>query len=65
MIDTFINMLFRCSHRRLSRPITPRLDPGISPFITYVVCLECGKQFAYDLEFGKTLKIDRRSAAAA
>ena len=63
MIDTVLNLLFRCAHRRLSRPITPRNVGEISSFETYVVCLECGKQFAYNWADGRTLKDDRHAAA--
>jgi hypothetical protein len=48
MIDTVLNLLFRCSHQRITRPITPAHKTG-DRGETYVVCLECGKQFSYDL----------------
>jgi hypothetical protein len=48
MIDIIANLLFRCPHRRLTRPITPVSKPGVPSGETYVVCLECGKQFYYD-----------------
>lgn len=48
MIDTLLNLLFRCSHRRLTRPVTPVSKAGVPHGDTYVVCLDCGKQFAYD-----------------
>jgi hypothetical protein len=50
MIDLVANLLFRCPHRRLTRPITPVSKPGVPSGETYVVCLECGKQFYYDWE---------------
>ena len=50
MIDSVLNLLFRCSHRRITRPITPVSKAGVPQGKTYVVCLDCGKQFAYDLE---------------
>lgn len=46
MIDTIVNLLFRCAHRHLTRPFTPLGVQGE----TYVVCLDCTKQFAYDLK---------------
>ncbi len=58
MIDTLINMLFRCSHRRLSRPVAAAGRPRAQRGRNYVVCLDCGKRFAYDpVEFrvGKPL----------
>jgi hypothetical protein len=48
MIDTVLNLLFRCSHRRITRPITPVRKTGEPHGGTYVVCLDCGKQFDYD-----------------
>ena len=48
MIDTVLNVLFRCSHKRLTRPITPATKIAQLQGGTYVVCLDCGKQFAYD-----------------
>jgi hypothetical protein len=50
MIDSVMNLLFRCPHKRTTRPMTPVRKPGEPPPDTYVVCLECGKQFLYDLE---------------
>ena len=50
MIDSVLNLLFRCSHRRLTRPVTPASKAGAAHGQTYVVCLDCGKQFAYDLQ---------------
>lgn len=48
MIDTILNLMFRCPHRRLTRPITPVSKPGMPSGETYIVCLDCGKQFSYD-----------------
>ncbi len=50
MIDSIANLLFRCSHSRLTRPVTPVSKAGVPHGDTYVVCLDCGKQFAYDLK---------------
>jgi hypothetical protein len=50
MIDSLLNLLFRCSHARLTRPVTPAARGGVADAQTYVVCLDCGKQFAYDLQ---------------
>ncbi|HVP10458.1 MAG TPA: hypothetical protein VMV94_04625 [Phycisphaerae bacterium] len=50
MISVLADLLFRCPHRRLTRPITPVSKPGEPGGETYVVCLECGKQFYYDWE---------------
>jgi len=47
-----LDLLFGCTHRKLSFPITrksrrPRSDSDTMKR-TYVVCLGCGKEFAYD-----------------
>ncbi len=62
MIDTVLNLLFRCSHRRITRPITPVTKTGEVHHGTYVVCLDCGKQFAYDATEMKIGKPIDRSA---
>jgi hypothetical protein len=49
MIDTVLNLLFRCPHRRLTRPVAPITKAGQSHSRSYVVCLDCGKQLEYDL----------------
>jgi hypothetical protein len=50
VIDNLLNLLFRCSHRRLTTPLTPVSKTGMPHSGTYVVCLDCGKQFDYDLK---------------
>jgi hypothetical protein len=50
MIDTVVNLIFRCSHQRLSRPVTPLGKDGKPNGPTYVVCLDCGKHFSYDFQ---------------
>ena len=50
MIDTVLNLLFRCPHHRLTRPVAPITKAGQPHSDSYVVCLDCGKQFAYDLQ---------------
>ena len=65
MIDTIANLLFRCSHRRLTRPLAPATKAGAAHSAAYVVCLDCGKQFAYDTETMKMGKpIDRSHEAS-
>jgi hypothetical protein len=49
VIDTILNLLFRCPHRRLTRPVAPITKAGQPHSQSYVVCLDCGKQFEYDL----------------
>jgi hypothetical protein len=49
MIDTISNLLFRCSHKRFTRPFS-EVTKISQVRGTYVVCLDCGKQFPYDLQ---------------
>lgn len=48
----FLNVLFGCTHKKLSFPITVRgarrRTPAASLTGTYVVCLDCGHEFPYD-----------------
>ena len=58
MIDSLLNLLFRCSHRRLTRPVAPVTKAGQPRSDSYVVCLDCGKQFQYDIntmQIGKAI----------
>ena len=54
MLHSIFNSLFGCSHQRTTFPITPGRKPGArstsaaARTSTYVVCLDCGKEFAYD-----------------
>lgn len=60
MIDSLFNLLFSCAHNRTSFPLTPTRGAKFSPVAgrtgTYVVCLDCGKEFPYDWN---TLRIER------
>ncbi len=52
MFARVFETLFGCWHSHLSFPITakrgPRRNTAASLTGTYVVCLDCGKEFAYD-----------------
>ena len=59
-MERLLNLLFRCRHRHVTRPITPIHRNGAQPTATYVACLECGKQFAYDarnMRVGKPIPV--------
>jgi hypothetical protein len=54
MLQSMLQTLFGCSHRRTTFPLTPgrtsaayRTSAGPKNG-TYVVCLDCGREFAYD-----------------
>jgi hypothetical protein len=60
MFQSLIDTLFGCSHQRTTFPLTPARRNG-SPALsgtqrngTYVTCLDCGKEFAYDW---KTMRV--------
>ncbi len=65
MIDSLANLLFRCPHRRLTRPVAPITKSGQPHSQSYVVCLDCGKQFEYDLNQMRIGKAIDRSHDAA
>ena len=50
MVLTVLNLLFGCRHSKLTRPITPAHKPVTRSQGAYVSCLECGKQFQYDVQ---------------
>ena len=63
---SFVNMLFGCSHKKLSFPISVRgarrrSSPAASLTGTYVVCLDCGHEFPYDWN---EMKVVREAAPA-
>ncbi len=57
MFDSLLNAVFGCSHHRITFPLTPSRRapnhasvPPAQRHGMYVVCLDCGKEFAYDWE---------------
>ena len=51
MFSRILDALFGCGHKRYSFPITVkngRRGAAASLTGTYVVCLDCGKEFPYD-----------------
>ena len=52
MLQSLLNTVFGCSHRRISFPLTPikrnGFPSGATRYGTYVTCLDCGKELAYD-----------------
>jgi hypothetical protein len=50
---SLLNVLFGCTHKKLSFPITirgarRRSSEAAAATGTYVVCLDCGQEFGYD-----------------
>jgi hypothetical protein len=55
MIDSLLNTLLFCAHRRTTFPMTTTMSrqPHASSTLplgkrTYVICLDCGKEFSYN-----------------
>jgi RNA polymerase subunit RPABC4/transcription elongation factor Spt4 len=64
MIAKLIDTLFGCSHNRYSFPVTVRRGtrrPQAATLTgTYVACLDCGKEFAYDWQEMKVITSPER-----
>jgi len=43
MLNAILEGIFGCGHRTTTFPLTPNNRRG-----AYVVCLDCGREFAYD-----------------
>lgn len=69
MIAKFLDTVFGCWHAHLSFPITvrsrPRRSAAASLTGTYVVCLDCGKEFAYDWQEMKVVSETPERGVAA
>jgi hypothetical protein len=50
MLDALLNYLFGCSHERTTFPLTHTAKFGNRQRATYIACLHCGAEFAYDWE---------------
>jgi hypothetical protein len=63
-----IDVLFGCWHLHYSFPITlkpgSRRNKAAMLTGTYVVCLDCGKEFAYDWQEMKVVSSTRSHASA-
>ncbi len=63
-----LDVLFGCSHKRYTFPMTTRAVQRRSQAAaltgTYVVCLDCGKEFAYDWRHMKVVFSPRRENVA-
>ena len=67
MVGFILDCLFGCWHKRYSFPITSRPAQGRSEAAsvtgTYVVCLDCGKEFPYDWRAMKVVAMPRKRSA--
>ena len=65
---SLVDLFFGCWHRNYSFPITARgsrRSPAASITGTYVVCLDCGKEFAYDWQEMKVVSSNPRRPQVA
>jgi hypothetical protein len=61
MLQSLLNAMFGCMHQRTTFPQTP----GHNKSATYVVCLDCGKEFAYnwsEMRLGEQVTVRTASA---
>ncbi len=70
MLANVFDMLFGCWHRNYSFPITAKKANINHPHAadltgTYVVCLDCGKEFPYDWNQMKIVSGEAERAEAA
>ena len=65
---SLVEMFFGCWHKNYSFPITAKRGQRRSPAAqltgTYVVCLDCGKEFAYDWQEMKVITSPPKAHAA-
>ncbi len=65
---SFLELVFGCSHKRCSFPMTTRgrlrRTQAAAVTGTYVVCLDCGKEFPYDWQAMKVIRTKTQQAAA-
>jgi hypothetical protein len=68
-VMSLYDMVFGCSHKRLTFPMSVRgklrRTAAASVTGTYVVCLECGKEFPYDWRAMKLVRTVRQTPQAA
>jgi hypothetical protein len=68
MVAKFIDALFGCWHSHYSFPITvrpgARRNKAAAVTGTYVVCLDCGKEFPYSWEEMKVVDPNQKGSSA-
>lgn len=60
MIPSLLDLLFGCSHKRTTFPLSRRKHGILCA--PYIVCLECGREFPYDWEEMKVVKAQEGTA---
>ena len=62
---SLVDLFFGCWHKNYSFPITARgsrRSKAASVTGTYVVCLDCGKEFPYDWHEMKVVSVNSRES---
>jgi hypothetical protein len=62
---SLVNLLFGCWHKNYSFPFTARgsrRTQAAQVTGTYVVCLDCGKEFPYDWKEMKLVSVNERAS---
>jgi len=67
MLSRMVDALFGCWHSHYSFPITvrggARRNGAAARSGTYVVCLDCGKELAYDWNEMKVVALQQKASA--
>ena len=62
----FVASLFGCAHRHCTFPITKKIGAALPEDgacrKTYIVCLDCGKEFPYDWQQMKVVAAAKNAA---
>jgi predicted transcriptional regulator len=65
-MSKLLDALFGCPHKRCTFPITAKSGQSNSnpakSTATYIVCLECGKEFTYDWQRMKVVRSKMQAA---
>ncbi len=68
MFASLLSLLFGCSHRNTTFPITIRSGKSLrnlaGPSDTYIVCLDCGREFPYSWEQMRILPATAKAPTA-
>jgi len=67
MFSKMMDAVFGCRHARYSFPLTIRANSrratSASRIGTYVVCLDCGREFAYDWQEMRVAQVPSKNSS--
>jgi predicted transcriptional regulator len=66
MLHNLLDALFGCTHKNFTFPMSGKHGNSVAGSVTgtYVVCLDCGKEFAYDWREMKIVSNPEKPVAA-